>query len=125
MLSIELHSLIHRTILHRTVAAAASAIGLGLVTTLAFAPNAVASEPTSDNSTAADTSPSDALVTQPATASTSDLLGTQRDAIDISEEPTLIFTLEDNVLSARELIEENKPENSNAIHFPLGTTTRR
>ena len=62
-----------------------------------------------------------ALTTQPAQSSLSDLVRTSDGPLRVSDRPTLIFSLdEQTVLSPREQIEQNKPENSSAIHFPFG-----
>ncbi|MGF1515622.1 MAG: hypothetical protein ACFB5Z_18245 [Elainellaceae cyanobacterium] len=115
-------SLSFRPFIPRAIASAVLGTGIGLSATLAIATVALgADESVQGNAARPPIAPSsEVLVTQPAQISTDELLGSQRDGIDISEEPTLIFVLEDSVISPREQIEENKPANSNAIHFPLG-----
>ncbi|MGB3614168.1 MAG: hypothetical protein WBA10_10265 [Elainellaceae cyanobacterium] len=111
----------------------AMTVGLGLAAALAVTPAAVAQltplEPTrpeaesteaaSPESITAIEVGSEALVTQPAQVSLSDLVDSPPDAISVEERPTLVFTLGDRVTTPREQIQENKPENANAIHFPL------
>ncbi|MEO0407151.1 MAG: hypothetical protein AAF289_07370 [Cyanobacteria bacterium P01_A01_bin.135] len=68
---------------------------------------------------------SDALTTQPAQLSLSDLVEDSDGRLRVSDRPTLVFSYEESAIegqttSPRQQIEQNKPENSNAIHFPLG-----
>lgn len=105
--------------------------GFALLTVAAALPSAVAAQ-TVEPAPVLQTNPSapvpisatpgsDALATQPAQRSLSDLVGTSDGLLRVDDRPTLVFSFEEqSVLSPREQIEQNKPENSNAIHFPLG-----
>jgi len=62
---------------------------------------------------------SEALTTRPVQVSLSDLVDFQSDHIRVEDRPTLVFSLGEPVTTSREQIQENKPENSNVIHFPL------
>ncbi len=106
------------------------ALGVGLATALAIAAAAIASAAVASEpgETVTLESPlpagSEALVTQPAQTSTFQLPNAQPDSIRVEDEPTLIFMLDETITSPRQQIEENKPPNSNAIHFPIDTRSR-